>query len=192
MIGLGSGAGAVALLHQFPKIDLTLVEIDPEVIKLAREGFPLIQYYEDQGRLNLIQADAGNYLDKVDDTWDFGLCDAYTGENSLVHKVVVPTIKRVDRFWANVIDYGFTDEMDELLGLVNQHSKYGPVTGQFNASGTQAVLVGLVLQNWIITNCALDLEKLDQYTPFEEFEGDGAEFVRGAYVDLFATNHLEQ
>jgi SAM-dependent methyltransferase len=86
MIGLGSGTGAVALLDQFPSINVTVVEIDPAVVATASEHFPLLNKYQDEGRLHIVTSDASEHLVEAmqrGDHWDFACLDAYESNYEL-------------------------------------------------------------------------------------------------------------
>lgn len=108
MIGLGSGCGAVALLNSCPGVDLTVVEIDPAIVEMAHQGFPLLDYYQDQGRLQIVTDDATAYLAQADqrDTWDLCLADAYCGSNDahLPEELLYHLCQRCTHLWLNCID----------------------------------------------------------------------------------------
>ena len=75
MIGLGGGRTS-QYLHQFmPKMDIDVVELDPDVIALAREHFSL----QEGPRYRVHAADGRLYLRRVARTYDIVLVDAYRG-----------------------------------------------------------------------------------------------------------------
>lgn len=80
VVGLGCGAGIVMDLANFPDMRLTVVEIDPVMIQLCLTFFPLVQHYVDQGRLEIIEADAITFLHQNQRTFDFVHFDAYQGQ----------------------------------------------------------------------------------------------------------------
>lgn len=82
MLGLGAGIGAAMLLTLFPALSLTVVEIDSEIIRLARAYFPLISLYEKQKRLTIIQANANDYIHATQNTFSFVLLDIFSGDES--------------------------------------------------------------------------------------------------------------
>lgn len=83
MLGLGSGAGAVMLLACFPALSLRVLEIDAGVIELARQSFPRLARACDEGRLELVHADAREALDPATDGpgYDFALLDLFAGSH---------------------------------------------------------------------------------------------------------------
>ncbi len=89
MLGLGAGVGAVMLLALFPTLSLTVVEIDPQMIRLARKHFPLITLFEEQERLRIIQDDAINYVRRCDDRYSFALIDLFSGDESSEHNIAL-------------------------------------------------------------------------------------------------------
>jgi len=105
ILGLGAGAGVAMLLALFPQLSLMVVEIDSEVIRLARRNFPLIQFYEDQGRLDIVQSDAEAYLDYCQDSFAFTLLDLFAGDESSSHNasLIDKTLKISPCFMANMI-----------------------------------------------------------------------------------------
>ena len=73
MIGLGGGSLAKFLYHHFEQMQLTAVEINPEVIKAAYHFFNLPA---DPQRLQVIQADAVEYI-VGQHGWDCILLDGF-------------------------------------------------------------------------------------------------------------------
>lgn len=174
MIGLGSGAGAIGLLYSFPDIDLTIIEISPEVVKTAVEAFPLLQFYMDMGRLDIRVQDAKDLV--VDTKFDFGCCDAYTGEDALVKAVVEPCIKASKQFWCNTIATRTT------AGSIASN-----LTGQFLATKIPESFADVMLANWIVTDAELDWEKIDSYVPYSDLNIDE---VEDDWIELTAKNYV--
>lgn len=83
VLGLGCGVGLTTNLACFPELRLTVVEIDPVVIRLCLTFFPLVQHYVDAGRLEIVRADATDFLSSNRRQFDFIQCDAYQGYNEL-------------------------------------------------------------------------------------------------------------
>lgn len=186
MVGLGSGAGAIAYLHE-SHADLTVVEIDPDVVALAEDGFPLLKHYQDAGRLRIIVGKAEEVL-TGEEIYEVGLCDAYTGENALVEAVIAPTLRCCDAFWCNCISTLGSRAQIDLFRIMADECH--PATGLFAASGLTHGVAARLLSNWVCTSACLDETILDAYTPFETFDTDSAEWIRQAYVDLISTNYL--
>lgn len=96
MLGLGAGIGATLLLTLFPALSLTVVEIDPQVIDLSRRYFPLVSFYENQGRLRIIQQDAREYLSRENQAFSFALLDIFCGnEDDCLNLALLPQVLRV-------------------------------------------------------------------------------------------------
>lgn len=83
MLGLGSGAGAVTLLHNFPRLRLRVVEVDGALIEAALAWFPRLARLQRQGRLELVHADARDVVSQplrgAAAPYDFALLDVFTG-----------------------------------------------------------------------------------------------------------------
>lgn len=59
VLGMGGGSVVESIRRDFnSEAEITLVEIDPVMIRIAREEFDLEQY----GKINIIQADAADYV----------------------------------------------------------------------------------------------------------------------------------
>jgi len=82
MLGLGAGAGAIALLNNFDRLHLTVIEIDPTLIIAAIKYFPLLTHFIKTGRLTIICQDAIDYVSKMAIEFDFILIDLYQGDLS--------------------------------------------------------------------------------------------------------------
>lgn len=105
MLGLGAGIGAVMLLTLFPELSLTVVEIDPEVIRLTRTHFPLVSLYEKQQRLTMVQANAHDYICQTSQKFAFALVDIFTGDEDSQHNLILlKNLKTIaPYFMANII-----------------------------------------------------------------------------------------
>ena len=74
MIGLGAASLTKFLYRNYPLAKLTIVEIEPQVVAAARHFFKLP---EDPLRLNIVIADAVEYITSTDKTWDLILVDGF-------------------------------------------------------------------------------------------------------------------
>lgn len=86
IVGLGSGSGIACLLHHFPKAMITVVDIDRVVIELVRDHFPLLRWFEQEGRLKLVVRDARQYIRSESHQgtrWDLIVLDAYTSGSTI-------------------------------------------------------------------------------------------------------------
>ncbi len=77
MIGFGGGQISNYLFERFPGIEIDAVDIDPEVIRLARKYFDV----PDDPRYRTHVADGRLFVEKAagDQTWDMILLDAFRG-----------------------------------------------------------------------------------------------------------------
>lgn len=174
MIGLGSGAGAIGLLYEFPDIDLTVIDISADVVKTAVAAFPLLQFYMDTGRLDIRVEDATKL--SVTDKWDFGCCDAYTGADKLVSAVVEPCRAATSQFWCNTIA-----TLEPARTVIEEP------TAVLGASGVPAEFAEDVLANWIVTDADIDWKLVDNFTPFADL---GVEEVEDWWKDLTRVNYV--
>jgi spermidine synthase len=72
MLGLGGGTVLRQLRHFLPDISITAIEIDPEMIRLARRYMEL-----DQLNVTVIEADAFDFLEHNPDRYDILVDDLY-------------------------------------------------------------------------------------------------------------------
>lgn len=77
MLGLGLGGGSVAryMHHHLPEIHQRVVEINPQVIRVARTHFALP---DDDERLQVIEGDGAEYVVSHPETTDVLFLDAYS------------------------------------------------------------------------------------------------------------------
>lgn len=72
-VGLGGGTGPKAFLDVYSNIDVQAVEIDPMVIRVARDFFSLPQ----DPRLNVAEADGRTFIQRTRTTYGAIVMDAY-------------------------------------------------------------------------------------------------------------------
>jgi hypothetical protein len=164
MLGLGSGAGAVALLHQFPGLCLTVVDVDVAVIAAARTGWPLLTHYEKEGRLNLVESCAWRFLEETEDVWDMALIDIYRGENFGLHdkKLLELCCEKSAKLWCNHI--GTMDSLKVPMQALESAGK--PITHLFSAD--DAPWSGRP-ENIIFTTATLHVGAVGSFIPFSEY-----------------------
>ena len=73
LVGLGGGAVVRFLNHEFPGMQLDVVEIDPVVVQMAREFFGTVP----GSRTRLLVEDAFEYLRRTDERYDIIFMDAH-------------------------------------------------------------------------------------------------------------------
>lgn len=189
MIGLGSGAGVVQTLYCFPGIDLTVVEIDPVMVEVALEAYPLLQEYADQGRLNIVVEDANTYLRSRYDVWDFGCADAYIGTNEAVIDYFPIFCDRSDYLYVNCIDHLGGSNMHRTMDVMLEKKK--PAVDVFKATppGYFDRANYNTRSNWILTSEEPNWAILHDFIPFADLRGRS---VRAAQIgwDEYLTSSL--
>ncbi len=183
MVGLGSGMGAIGLLHN-SSMDLTVIEIDQVMVDVARQSFPLLQHYEMEGRLNIVTADAKDYLEQSD-TFDVGFADAYDGQSYNIKNSYVPLLLEKSRhFYANVIDPIDGASTRLLLRLAQTVQK--PIQYRIHTSCEQSIdSTQYQPANWLMTTDMLNPLLLDQLYPFNELPDCVAkDYATTAYTHL--------
>ncbi len=186
MVGLGSGAGAVQLIHNFPQIDLTVVEIDPVMVQVALDTYPLIEFYMDRGRLQIEIGDARDYLAGRYEVWDYGFADGYTGDPDLVTDYLPLLCDRADRIFLNVIDRWAGPMMTHVARTLRSKNK--PIRQIFRALPPSALLSPVppplrVKSNYVVTSENVDLAQAYEFQPYCQ-ERMWQAFLERAMLDL--------
>lgn len=75
VVGLGGGSLSKALLAQFPQLRVDSIELDPEIVKLARRYFA----YQESERCHTFVSDAREFLERNDQSYDLIVLDAFDG-----------------------------------------------------------------------------------------------------------------
>lgn len=75
VVGLGGASLSKALLAQFPDLQVDSIELDPEIVKLARDYF----WYRESDRCRSIVSDAREFLVKNQQIYDLIVLDAFDG-----------------------------------------------------------------------------------------------------------------
>jgi spermidine synthase len=73
VIGLGGGSIPKKVQKEFPKMEIDAVEIDPEVVKLAKEYF----HVKENSQMRLHAQDGRLFLTRTQNQYDIILIDAY-------------------------------------------------------------------------------------------------------------------
>lgn len=81
MLGLGGGAIARTFARQLPKVHLAVAEIDPMVVKLAREYFA----FPEAANVEVAVDDGRQYLRRAPQPFDQIMMDAYRGDSIPAH-----------------------------------------------------------------------------------------------------------
>jgi hypothetical protein len=180
MVGLGAGVGIVTLLHNFPSMDLTCVEIDPMVVELANRWFPLLSHYQDQGRLTIVTQDITRYLIQAiteEDHWDFGLLDAYTGDNEphAPTELLTMSSEVCGELWINAIDHANGPVVRHIRETLETMEK--PV--KFSGAANQPAFLGIT--NRLLGTKLPSPKELDGFTPYKGLGGPGVGAARAHY-----------
>jgi hypothetical protein len=186
MLGLGAGSGAVALLHHFPEISLEVVEIDPDMIKVARRYFPLVSYFEQGGRLKVINDDASSFLSGNPSPYDFALIDISVdgakAQQLLLSSTFAESLTRVaDEIWINALT---SREKPFLANLVATHAG---LTNLFSSESLSAWLP--IERNWIATSANVDLDASQALRLYPGIATESAQKARRLYATL-VTHHM--
>ncbi|MDX1650748.1 MAG: hypothetical protein R3263_12925 [Myxococcota bacterium] len=179
MLGLGSGIGAVAMAHEFPDLQLTVVERDPVVRELALAHFPLLKHFVATGRIAIVEADGVAWLQQGHA--DVLLLDMYPLDTALLAALTAPPVARALRrhegaVWLNLALDAGDPAMPALLALLEQ-AGHTPVHA---LSTVHAPAAAPVPRNWVVTDQPWDAEAIAAYRPFDRLEGDFVDVARRA------------
>jgi SAM-dependent methyltransferase len=95
VVGLGPGSGIAMLAHHFPEASITVVDIDPVVLEMVEDHYPLMRWLTEQKtsdgrpRLRLVAQDARQYIryqalrDAREHPWDLVVLDAFVAGGSI-------------------------------------------------------------------------------------------------------------
>jgi len=72
-IGLGGGSGPRRFRHDYPEVQIDVVEIDPVVVDVAKKFF----YFKEDAKLKVVVEDGRVYLQRTPKTYDLIVMDAY-------------------------------------------------------------------------------------------------------------------
>lgn len=78
MIGLGGGSVAKYVYHQLPSAKLRVLELDPQVVAIARQCF---QVPPDDARFEVVIGDGAEYMARRDARADLIMVDGYDAES---------------------------------------------------------------------------------------------------------------
>jgi hypothetical protein len=183
MIGLGSGAGIVQLLYNFKDIDIICIEIDPVMIEVA---FPLLEYYQDRGRLSIVCADASDYLKQHDDHYAFGCADAYTGQQSLVAEYMELLADKCDNIYVNCIDRLGGKSMMAVCNVLAKANKPVKLVMKSLPPKLFARTQFNSLANWILSTSKPSDEALDTFQPFADLDSPSADYAVDCWQSMLS------
>lgn len=180
MIGLGSGAGATAVLANFPGITLDTLEIDPVIIELCLSNFPAVQAAVTAKRLRIICIDALKIVpllagDPQRYPYDFIMHDAYDGKALITGNQVefLKSFAAVSKnVWINIIGVPTRDPMQTFL--VDLAKAGIPMQSLFCADYTMMSPFDVHAdgrRNWIVSTQKTDAASLDAFEPYSDLQG---------------------
>ena len=182
MAGLGSGSGISVLLHHFPRLHVTVVEIDPAVVRLALTHLPLLGHHVAQGRCTVVVAAFADFLvEHADQHWDAALLDAYADDGELDHptELLRALRGRVDACWLNVAgqDGERARTAVERLAVAEWTPRVAAVV-RFNDDGFAG--------NVLIGTGMIDVARAAAFVPFADLDHPNADRARADYAVLLA------
>lgn len=166
-LGLGSGSGLVALLSECPAMTLLVVEKDAVVLAQARQWFPLLRWFEAEGRLQVVHGEAGAWLDETPcDAFDFLIGDVFHGENEAPDILTTPRLRALHAagrdIWLNLI---IDPKNDRLRTTLARFADAG-CPFQYAALSCPPGLAQRISANWIFATRAPDVKAVRAHQPF--------------------------
>ncbi len=166
-LGLGSGSGLVALLSECPEMTLVVVEKDATVVAEARQWFPLMRWFESEGRLQVTAGEAGAWLDgRPLDGFDFLIADVFHGENEAPDILTAPRLAKLREagldIWLNLI---ISPKNDRLRTTLARFAAAG-CPFQYAALSCPPGLAQRISANWIFATRAPDVKVVRAHQPF--------------------------
>jgi len=101
LVGLGGGAIVRFLNHEYPRMQLDVVEIDPVVVALAREYFGTVP----GERTRIFTEDAVEYVRRTDERYDLILMDAHLMPSAQTNATGLPLRLAAQAFLVNLREH---------------------------------------------------------------------------------------
>ena len=184
MVGMGPGSGVAALLYHFPGLSVVVVEIDCDVIRLARAHFPLIDHYVAAGRLRIVNADISFFIrSHASSRWSAILMDAYQTDTNLYcpRQLLTDLRPTSDCLWLNLLDSIDGPRMRALVGLLRQT---GWNLGQALPISTCAGRAEFHSGNILIGTEPLSRTQALAFKPFADLAHEHAATARWVYAAM--------
>jgi spermidine synthase len=93
IVGLGGGTMPVFLRHYYPKATIDVVEIDPDVVKVAKDYFG----FREDAALRAHVGDGRKFVESVREPYDVVFLDAFGTRNVPPHLATVEFLRAVKR-----------------------------------------------------------------------------------------------
>ncbi len=90
MIGLGGGTAAKRMWRDYPAMHIDAVELDPDVVEIAREYFEL----PDDPRIRVVVDDGRHFIESTPERYDIVIVDAFHDDQ------IPPPLTTEEFFWA--------------------------------------------------------------------------------------------
>ncbi|MEM7151480.1 MAG: protein arginine N-methyltransferase [Myxococcota bacterium] len=182
MLGLGSGAGAISLLSNFPEMTLRVVEIDGALIDMAQKYFPRLARLRRQGRLEIVQADARDVFESGGQHYDFVLLDVFTGVPEPPPLLSEPgflarVVQSAELVLANTIITLGSEGQKAWLDLFEQAGR--PVASMYPTGAPERW--AKQPHNWILSTTTIEVP--ESFVPF----GDSSHFLAQAVRNDFTS-----
>lgn len=179
MLGLGSGSGPIAALTNFPDAVMTVVEIDPAMIDLAVRAFPQLDELQNSGRLEIINADASEFLTDCG-PYDVCLYDIYAGGPEVLEHALPAACACADAVYVNAIDDENATSLSRLIELMVSLGRPQP--------DVYRVHDGHGMANWIVVSDPdMDVQLVDAFEPYaDRAENLPVSMSRRAYQRLLS------
>lgn len=122
LLGLGGGSALFWLRKHFPETELTAVEIDPVMIKIARENFGIGKIKN----MEIINADALQFIKEQSGKWGLVLVDCYQGQKIPEHFEEIEVLKSIKKIGdAVLINRLYWDDFkiktDDFVGKISRY-----------------------------------------------------------------------
>ncbi|MFW2441151.1 MAG: hypothetical protein ACN4GR_17470 [Arenicellales bacterium] len=181
VLGLGGAEGIVSLLFNFPNLHLTVIDIDPTIVDMVRKSFPLVKWYEQQGRLTIHIAAAENFFQSGPKSYDFAifdLDDASPGIHSLLQSdsFLLPLKRSSNSIWFNLLSRIERSDTQEFFKRLHSLG-FGDLSVFSCQPRTMNLIVGNELQN----------SNYKQFVPFKDLDDPAVQEIRLRYKSFINT-----
>lgn len=177
MLGLGLGIGPVMLLHHFERLHLVAVELDPAVIELSLKHFPLLRMFCDQGRIELLQEDAREFIDRSRERFDFTVLDLHNGWEGnpevIDERLLASLCERSEAIWANLIG---SKDSPWIAEFIRTCERIGCPTRVMSQSSHHWKVP--ISRNWLVTMHDQSAPDLSGFTPYKDADGEHVMMLR--------------
>lgn len=128
VVGLGAGT---LQCYAAPDTRMTFIEIDPAVVDIARKQFTFLQDCATGNAPRIITGDGRIELQKLDETFDLIILDAFSADTLPVHLMTTDTLRG---YAQKLSDHGII-----VLNISNRYFNLAPiVTRNADAAGLQS------------------------------------------------------